>query len=308
MTLGDATHRSDFRSMLGDLSGVVKGPTARPERHQQLASDGVREAQLPDGGRDGRLRAARLAGVHWRPESADRRGHRQRHHHRHDGVRAGGGRGRNLGYSHDPGGHRVGLCRAETAIPAGWYLCDGSLKSRTGDARLFAAIGTTYNTGGEAADQFRLPDFRGRVRAMVDKGAGRLTGYNLGIAGGAETHTLTAAQMPTHTHADSGHNHGYSDPGHNHGLNQSSHQHALYPTGTEQGGNAGCGCTGGGGVLWDQGNWIAETDWRQSGDYNSGSGIGIAIATNYANLANTGGGTAHPNVQPTLAVNAIIKA
>ena len=196
----------------------------------------------------------------------------------------------------------------ETSIPAGWYLCDGSLKSRTGDARLFAAIGTTYNTGGEAADQFRLPDFRGRVRAMVDKGAGRLTGYNLGTAGGAETHTLTAAQMPTHTHADSGHNHGYSDPGHNHGLNQSSHQHALYPTGTEQGGNAGCGCTGGGGVLWDQGNWIAQTDWRQSGDYNSGSGIGIAIATNYANLANTGGGTAHPNVQPTLAVNAIIKA
>ena len=59
---------------------------------------------------------------------------------------------------------------------------------------------------------------------------------------------------------------------------------------------------------------IDQTDWRASGDYNNAAGTGCwcntayaAIATNYAALANTGGGAAHPNVQPSIAFTTMIK-
>lgn len=46
--------------------------------------------------------------------------------------------------------------------PIGYLECNGSLVSRVTYAALFAVIGTTFNTGGEAVDVFRLPDVRGR--------------------------------------------------------------------------------------------------------------------------------------------------
>jgi len=61
------------------------------------------------------------------------------------------------------------------AAPAGWLFCDGSVQVRSSFPDLYNAIGTTYNTGGETTLQFRLPDLRGRVIAMADLGAGRLT-------------------------------------------------------------------------------------------------------------------------------------
>jgi microcystin-dependent protein len=91
-------------------------------------------------------------------------------------------------------------------VPTPWFLCDGAVKSRTTEARLFAAIGTAWNTGGEAGTDFRLPDLRGRVAAGMDGGSNRLTSIAnaLGATGGGETHTLTAAQMPAHVHTASG--------------------------------------------------------------------------------------------------------
>ena len=59
--------------------------------------------------------------------------------------------------------------------PAGWLFCDGSVQVRANFPDLFNAIGTAYNTSGETALQFRLPDLRGRVIAMADGGTGRLT-------------------------------------------------------------------------------------------------------------------------------------
>jgi microcystin-dependent protein len=75
---------------------------------------------------------------------------------------------------------------AGATIPTGWLLCDGSLLNRADQPALFTAIGAAYNIGGEATTQFRLPDCRGRVIAMLDGGTGRLPGYTtLGVAGGA---------------------------------------------------------------------------------------------------------------------------
>jgi microcystin-dependent protein len=99
---------------------------------------------------------------------------------------------------------------AGTSAPAGWLLCYGQLVSRTTYARLFAAISTTFGAG-DGATTFSLPDYRGRVAAGKDDmggtSANRLTdqtegvdGDTLGDTGGAETNTLTVAQMPAHRH------------------------------------------------------------------------------------------------------------
>ena len=64
---------------------------------------------------------------------------------------------------------------------------------------------------GDGSTTFNVPDLRGRVTAGMDNmggtAAGRLTGVtgsvygiNLGQAGGEETHTLAAAEMPAHAH------------------------------------------------------------------------------------------------------------
>ena len=99
---------------------------------------------------------------------------------------------------------------AGTSAPTGYLLCYGQTISRTTYATLFAAIGTTYGAG-DGSTTFAIPDLRGRAVAGQDDMGGasadRLTnqsggvdGDTLGASGGAETHTLTTAQIPAHTH------------------------------------------------------------------------------------------------------------
>ena len=100
---------------------------------------------------------------------------------------------------------------AGASAPTGFLLCHGQAVSRTTYATLFSAISTTYGTG-DGSSTFNLPDLRGRVIAGQDDmggaSANRLTnqtgglnGDTLGAAGGSETHTLTTAQLASHTHS-----------------------------------------------------------------------------------------------------------
>jgi microcystin-dependent protein len=52
----------------------------------------------------------------------------------------------------------IGASTSYTGIPAGWLLCNGTTRVRTIFADLFSVIGTTYNIGGEAETDFRLPN------------------------------------------------------------------------------------------------------------------------------------------------------
>lgn len=81
--------------------------------------------------------------------------------------------------------------------PVGWHLCDGSLLLVSDYEVLFTLLGTTF--GGNGSTTFGLPDLRGRVPVHQGTGTG-LTPRVLGQTYGAETVTLTAAQLGGHSH------------------------------------------------------------------------------------------------------------
>ncbi len=81
--------------------------------------------------------------------------------------------------------------------PDGWALCNGQLLPISQNTALFSLLGTTY--GGDGTTTFAVPDLQSRVPVHQGQGAG-LSSRVQGQAGGTETVTLAATQMPEHTH------------------------------------------------------------------------------------------------------------
>jgi microcystin-dependent protein len=162
--------------------------------------------------------------------------------------------------------------------PDGWLLCGGQAVSRTTFANLYAAIGLVWGAG-DGISTFNVPDLRGYVVAgkddMATGAAGRLNSYiagtTLGAAGGVEEHTLSAAEMPYHTHVTPNH----------------SHSATVFAAYMNYQGSA----RGGSGTF--------SIDNTTIGVSVSGSGdIGTTGA---------GGGATHRNLQPTRIMNKIIR-
>lgn len=76
--------------------------------------------------------------------------------------------------------------------PKGWAMCNGQLLPINQNQALFSLLGTTF--GGDGRVNFALPDLRGRVPIHVGNG------HTLGEKGGEPAHTLSIAEIPTHTH------------------------------------------------------------------------------------------------------------
>jgi len=76
--------------------------------------------------------------------------------------------------------------------PRGWALCNGQLLPINQNQALFSLLGTTF--GGDGRVNFALPDLRGRTPIHVG------SGHTLGEKGGEQAHTLSIAELPTHTH------------------------------------------------------------------------------------------------------------
>jgi microcystin-dependent protein len=195
-----------------------------------------------------------------------------------------------------------------STAPSGWLLCDGTnTYSRTTYSALFAVIGTIYNAG-NGSTTFGVPDLRGRTGIGVGTGVG-LTNRSLGSNVGNESHTLSSSEMPTHSHS-------VSDPTHSHSASSggmsanSTHSHYVYVN--SEGiylGVYGFGSLGGGyqnrlAVRGYDGGAQLYTDTKNLDHTHSvtvsGSSTGISIQ-------NSGSGAAHNNMQPSLALNYIIK-
>jgi microcystin-dependent protein len=79
----------------------------------------------------------------------------------------------------------------------GWMVCNGRTMLRADYPALYEVVGTSFGSTNSA--NFLLPDFRGRVAGTVGQGA-TLTNRTLGDSVGAETHTLSINEMPSHDH------------------------------------------------------------------------------------------------------------
>lgn len=158
---------------------------------------------------------------------------------------------------------------AGATLPTGFLLCNGAAISRNDFGSLFNEIGVLYGAG-NGSTTFNIPDLRGRTLVGAGSGSG-LTTRALAAAFGAETHQLTEAQIPAHDHE-------VTDPEHVHNFGGAS----LPIIGP------------GSNVAYD------GTSGRGAVTQTAGASTGITIQ-------DAGGGQAHNNMQPSLAVNVAIK-
>ena len=82
---------------------------------------------------------------------------------------------------------------AFVVVPKGWAQANGQLLPINQNQALFSLLGTNY--GGDGRVNFALPDLRGQVPIHYGNG------HTLGERGGEESHTLSSAELPAHTHA-----------------------------------------------------------------------------------------------------------
>lgn len=143
--------------------------------------------------------------------------------------------------------------------PRGWAFTDGQLLPINQNQSLYSLLGTNY--GGDGRTSFGLPDLRGRTPLHISDG------HPLAQKGGAETVTLTAAEIAAHTHTAKA----SSLPGNN-----------RQPT--------------------DKVLAAEEAPVLSYRDPEAANMTALRSGT----VANAGGGQAHNNMQPYLAVNFVI--
>jgi microcystin-dependent protein len=169
---------------------------------------------------------------------------------------------------------------ATSSAPTGWLICDGSPVSRSTYSALHTlmqAAGYPYGAG-DGSTTFNLPNLKGRV--VVGRDAADADWDTLGETRGSKTHTLTISEMPVHSHSTSisgsdadvvERNSGYITPSAE-GQSYRVPDQWLNPV--------------------NNGMQIKAADFSHS---------------HTASVGNTGYGTAHNNIQPSIVLNFIIR-
>lgn len=162
----------------------------------------------------------------------------------------------------------------DTAVPAGWLLCDGTAYDQSTYPALFSLIGAAYGTA--PAGQFRVPDLRGR--GPMGRDASQSEFAALGQTGGSNTHTLALSELPAH----------------NHGGAQLDGRH-RHNVGTK-------------GFLRDA--TAAGNDFAPGGNGSTGSNVQFTktAGSHTHTISSQGEGNTHNNLQPYYTINFIIKA
>lgn len=151
---------------------------------------------------------------------------------------------------------------SSSSFPPGYVIRDGRSLSKTTYPDLFNLIG--YNYGG-SGDNFNIPN-------SIDLsivGAGNL--YSVGSTGGEATHTLSASELPVHSHKMVANNHDS-----NHSAPDNPNEYLQYDSNGRAGNN----------------------------DYNLQVG---SIAPTLTPTSSIGSGLAHNNMSPFLAATPLIK-
>ena len=190
---------------------------------------------------------------------------------------------------------------AGSTAPNGWLICNGDAVSRSAYSDLFKIIGTTYGVG-NSNSTFTLPDMRGRCPIGVGTGAS-LTARTLGSNVGAETATLSEANMASHTHTASV---GTESVTHTHtgtsGGQSADHTHYFSHT---------AGTSGSYGLM-DSATASSSGQPSTGGisadhTHSTTTGNESANHTHSVTNSNTGSGTAFGIMSPSIVVNFIIK-
>jgi microcystin-dependent protein len=151
--------------------------------------------------------------------------------------------------------------------PVKWATCQGQILPISQYTALFSLLGTNF--GGNGTSNFQLPNLQGRVAVGMGTQPGGST-YDIGEEGGSESVQLTTGTMPRHTHS----------------LSATT---ALGKTNTPANNT----------VLAQ----VAEgtvANRNRGNIYNTGNtNSTLALTT----IGTAGGGLAHNNVQPSLALN-----
>lgn len=190
-----------------------------------------------------------------------------------------------VGFFNNPYNVPIGSCIdffGATAPNSSFVLAYGQAISRTAYSTLFSLFGTTFGTG-DGSTTFNIPDLRGRVIAgKGDMGGSDVdllnstyfgaSGTTLGAKGGTQSHTLTTAEMPSHSH-------GVTDPQHSHSF------------------------SGGNGIPWGGGAGSSS----QGGSTFTMNGLTMNAAATGISIQNAGSGNAHAIVQPTIIANKLMR-
>ncbi|HEX6430553.1 MAG TPA: tail fiber protein [Niastella sp.] len=155
--------------------------------------------------------------------------------------------------------------------PRGWAFCQGQLMSIAQNTALFSILGTTY--GGDGQTTFGLPDLRGRVAVGQGQGPG-LSAWDLGELQGNEVVNLNISEMPMHSHSV-----------------VVSNNPANAATGANNGYIAAA-------------KGLYGTDPVDVNMYNNDPAPADVLGNK--SIANAGGSTPHPNIQPSLGLNYVI--
>lgn len=199
----------------------------------------------------------------------------------------------------------------ESVVPSDFLLENGQAVNRLTYFELFFIIGTLYGAG-DGSTTFNVPDSRGKVNVALDNmggsDAGILTAANtLGATGGEEKHTLTTAELATHTHVQNAHNHSID---HDHGSFNLSLKEVQ--TNSQFGWVAGGAFNGPGPAhIMGFSDLVDTTGFGNAVARNLGIDVPAISATSGSTTAtnqSTGGDGAHNNMQPYMFSNKIISA